>query len=472
MIEDVIFSRLLTDDKYFTHVIPFIKSDYFSAPAQQQLARVIAAFANKYRKQPTWSAIGVVVEQLADAGKIQDGVYSDIVDYIEEVKQTDSAGDHDFMVEQTEMFCQKRALFNALAEAVEIKDDSDRGVVRKDNRDVGSIPEILNDALAVSFNQQIGHDFWLDYEERWAMYHDKAEKIPFETELLDLITNGGTEKGTLNLIQAQVNIGKSLILCWLAGEYARRGYNVVHFSMEMSEDAVAKRVDSNLMDIHMDQIGEIGKHTFNTGIRRLLKGEPGKLIIKRYPTGGANINHFNSFLQELQLKKGIKPDIIIVDYLSICSSSRIRGNVDNSYGLVKSIAEELRGFAVEHNVTLWSAAQTNRAQWGTADMGMENIAESAGLAATADFILGAISTPELAQQNKILFKQIKSRYGEKTKYPKFTMGVDYGHQRLFGDGELLDNDGNSMTMKKPAQPGVKKREAPPATESAVNINWD
>lgn len=482
MIEPIIFKRLITDENYFTRVIPFLDTSYFTSQSTAELARIIKAYSDKYRSQPSWASLRVIVDQMSDAGKLPDNQYDELNQLIDRVHDTDASGDHDFMVEQTEDWVQKRALFNALAESVDIKDKNDRGETRKDGRDIGSIPELLKDALSVSFNQQIGHDYWMDYLERWQRYNEKAEKVPFGFEVLDFITNGGVEPGTLNLLMAQVNVGKSLFLCWLAGEYARQGLNVVHFSMEMSEDAVAQRIDSNLLDIPMDQIDEVGKKTFETGMNKAFKDTVGKLIIKRYPTGGANVNHFRSFLQDLRLKKGIKPDVVIVDYAGICSSARVQGNIDNSYGLLKTISEELRGFAVEHEVALWSAAQTNRDGWDKTDISMGNIAESAGLAATADFILGAVTTPELEQQGKLLLKQVKSRYGNKGSYPKFTTGVDYMHQRWYGKAQLLDHDGNplrinplentgSAPMKQKTKPDNADKDSQSSGDT-VEITWD
>lgn len=480
MIESIIFKRLITDEKYFTEVIPFLETSYFTSQGTAELARIIRAYSDKYKSQPSWASLNVIVDQMADAGKLPENKYDELVKAIEDAKETDASGDREFMVEQTEDWCQKRALFNALSESVAIKDSSDRGEKRKDGKDIGSIPDLLTEALSVSFNQQVGHDYWSDYLERWERYSEKAEKIPFGFQVLDHITNGGVEPGTLNLLMAQVNVGKSLFLCWLAGEYARQGLNVVHFSMEMSEDAVAQRIDANLLDIPMEQIDEVGKNTFETGMKKAWKDTVGKLIIKRYPTGGANVNHFRAFLQDLRLKKGIEPDVVMVDYAGICSSARVQGSIDNSYGLLKTISEELRGFAVEHDVALWSAAQTNRDGWDKNDIGMGNIAESAGLAATADFILGAITTPELEQQGKLLLKQVKSRYGSKNP-PKFTTGVDYAHQRWFGNATLLDHDGNPLRNQldkndsgKSPSIGKKSSQQDKAASGgdSMEINWD
>lgn len=342
--------------------------------------------------------------------------------------------DLQWLVDNTEKFCQDKALYNAMSRAIEIQSNAELPNDEQNNKipDVGAIPDLLRDALAICFDTSVGHDYFEDYETRWDNYHRKSSKIPFGIDIMNRITQGGVERKTLNLIMAGVNVGKSLTLCALAADYLSKGQNVLYISMEMSEEAVSKRIDANLMDISMDDFETLTGGSYKQKIQSIAgRNKIGKLIIKQFPTGGASVNHFNALMEELKTKKGWKPDVVMVDYLGICASSRIKVFSENSYALIKAIAEELRGFAIRHDVAVWSGAQTNRNGWNSSDIEMGDIAESAGLAATADFILALMENDELAQMGKYLAKQIKSRYGNKAINNKFELGVDKGKQLLY-----------------------------------------
>lgn len=427
MIENEIFSNLVNNHEYFARVIPHLREDYFEATSDQILLRTIREYSEKYKGTPSKTAIKLVVDKMKS---ISESDYDEIMETVDGMKSAPE--DLEFLVNETEEFCQRQAMYNALSESLKIKTNFDKPHSERDDRvkEIGAIPEIMRDALAVCFDTSVGLDFFEDWKERWDFYSKKTSKIPFGIQMMNTITQGGVERGTLNIILAGVNVGKSLALCHLAADYLVQGLNVLYISMEMSEEATAKRIDANLIDINMDDFETLGVGTYE---RRLMaKREQvgnGKLIIKQYPTASAHVGHFNSLLTELKNKKDFIPDVVLVDYLGIMASSRIRGGSDNSYLFVKSIAEELRGFAVEHKIAVWSAAQTTRGAWGASDIGMEDTAESAGLPATADFMIAVMETEELMEMGQQRVKQIKSRYGDKSQNSSFMIAVDKGKQR-------------------------------------------
>lgn len=393
------------------------------------MLNVTQRFFEKYNKIPTKSVLELSLEK---DNSISDDEYSNGMEFIQTL--TNTGEDFSWLVDQSEIFCKERSLFNALQQSLKIKENSEKPIEERDKKikDVGVLPEILSEALSVCFDKSVGHDYLEDYEDRYSVYHDKNTKIRFDIEILNRITKGGIESKTLNLLQAGVNTGKSMGLCHLAASYLNAGHNVLYISMEMGEiQGVAKRIDANLLDTTLDNLDELDETTYINRVKRIKDKITGKLVIKQYPTGSAHVGHFKALLNELQQKKDFKPNIVIIDYLGICASARINGYSENSYHMVKTIAEELRGMAIEYDVAIWSAAQTTRGAWGQGDMDMADIAESAGLAATADFILGIIETEETIASGQQMFKQLKSRYGNKDINNKFMIGVDKGRQKWY-----------------------------------------
>lgn len=427
---DIILGQLISNNEYFGKVWPYMKPEYFEAGPAKNVFNTIKKHVDSYNGIPSKVALDLALKN----SDLPQNEFEGTIKLLGELKVTKE--DCDWLVPETEKFVKTVAMKNATMAIVKIQTNANKPKEKQDKRipDIGIIPDIMKDALAVCFDTDIGHSWMDDYEARWLSYRDKAHKIPFKLNMLNKITKQGVETGTLNILLAGVNVGKSLGLCSLAADYMQQGKNVLYISMEMAEKVVGKRIDANLLDISMDDLdeGHASYHEYKSKIERWKKsGQLGNLYIKQYPTGGASAITFKALLNELKLKKGFKPDVIIVDYLGICASARIKVFSENSYTLVKAIAEELRALSVEEEVPIWTAAQTTRNGWDNSDITMGDIAESAGLAATGDFILAVIETEELAQQGVQLFKQIKSRYGDKNINNKFTLGVKKGNQRWF-----------------------------------------
>ncbi|QHJ78882.1 MAG: hypothetical protein [Caudoviricetes sp.] len=427
LLPKTILSNILYNQEYFQVVWPHLDPSYFERQDKTVLT-LIKKYFEKHKTLPSRNALLISLEEMT---KISQDEFDRSEALIKGLETTPE--DLCWLVDQTERYCRDKAIYNATSRAIEIQENAALPLDEQDKKipDVGIIPELLQDAISISFDTSVGHDFFENFEDRWLMYREKTMKIPFGIRILDLITKNGVERRTLNLIMAGVNVGKSLGLCHLAATYLTQGRNVLYVSMEMAEHVVAKRIEANLMDVSMDDLddGVIQYNTYKSKMENLKAKGMGRLIIKQFPTGGASTNHINALLTELWTKLQWKPDIIIVDYLGIMASSRIKIFSENSYTLVKAIAEELRGLAIEHNVVVWSAAQTNRNGWESADVGMADIAESAGLAATADFILAVMEPPELAELGQQRFKQIKSRYGDKNRNSSFLMVVEKDKQR-------------------------------------------
>lgn len=418
---------MLNNREYFGKVFPYLSKDYFQNPSDRALFEIIQKHVENNKSIPSKAAIKIALEKSDYSEKIIENVVKTLKGL------NDVPEDLAWLVVETEEFCKEMAMDNALKQSIEIQDNASKELSKRDKRipDVGAIPEIMTKALAVSFDTSIGMDWNDDYLQRWKSYVDKADKIPFKISLLNKITKGGIERGTLNVILAGVNVGKSLGMCSLACDYIKEGWNVLYISMEMSEEMVGKRIDANMIDIDMDDFDTLTENEFVKRIQRSeSKHKLGKLKVKRYPTGAANVNHFRTLLDELKVKQGFVPDVVMVDYLGICSSARMRYS-ENSYTLVKAIAEELRGLSVEYNFACWTGAQLNREGAKSSDVDMTDTAESFGLPATADFMLAGIETEELAAASEQLFKQVKSRYGDKNKFNKFKLGVLKGRQRWY-----------------------------------------
>jgi len=432
-IERTILRNLIYDDEYCRKVIPFIKKEYFHEKNEKTIFEEIYSFIEKYNKLVTKEILFIEVSKRTDLNETE---VKDINSIIAELKS--ESVEIEWLVNSTEKWCKERAIYLALMESVHIVDDesSDK------NRD--SIPHILSEALSVSFDHNIGHDYLKNYKERYEFYHKTEKKIPFDLEYFNKITKGGISSKTLNIALAGTGVGKSLFMCHFASSCLLQGRNVLYITLEMAEEKIAERIDANLLDVNIRDLAEIPRQNFETKITNLMRKTVGTLIIKEYPTASAHSGHFKSLLNELAMKKSFKPDIIFIDYLNICSSSRYKGNNTNSYTFIKSIAEELRGLAVEFDVPIVSATQTTRSGYNSSNVELTDTSESFGLPATADFMFGLISTEELEQRGQIMVKQLKNRYNDPTTNRKFLIGVDRAKMRLYdvdqnAQKEILDS---------------------------------
>jgi replicative DNA helicase len=420
-IETKILSNLIYDEQYSRKVIPFIKTEYFSDRKEAILSKIIVEFFTKYNKPLTKEILSIEVGNRHD---INDKELLELNSYVETL--THESANESWMMEQTEKFCKDKAVYNAILHSIKIIDGGDK-VNTKD-----SIPSILSDALAISFDNHVGHDYIENSDERYEFYHRVEEKISFDLDMFNKITKGGLSKKTLNIALAGTGVGKSLFMCHVGASVLTQGKNVLYITMEMAEERIAERIDANLLNLTMDELKVIDKDIFDNRIEKIAKKTQGKLIVKEYPTAGAHAGHFRALLEELKLKREFIPDIIFIDYLNICSSQRMKqGGSINSYTYIKSIAEELRGLAVEYNVPIVSATQTTRSGFTNSDPGLEDTSESFGLPATADFMFALVSNEELEQLNQIIVKQLKNRYNDPGFYKRFVIGIDRAKMRLY-----------------------------------------
>lgn len=421
MQEDLILSSLIFNEGYSRKVIPFLNSTYFTDKTNRILFEQINEYIQKYNSLPSQTALLIEVEKVS-------GVTDEEIS-IAKTKVTDfkkEQVDTEWLVDETEQFCKQKALYNAISNSIKILDGTDK------TNNTGQLPKILEEALAVSFDTHIGHDFIDDAEERYAFYHRKETRIPFNLVYLDKITKGGLPRKTLNVILAGTGVGKSLFMCHGAAANLSAGYNVLYITLEMAEERIAERIDSNLMNIPLDQLSAMPKDVYMKKISQLKEKVKGKLVIKEYPTSTASSANFRHLLNELRIKKKFVPDMIYIDYLNICASSRLKsGSNVNSYTYVKAIAEELRGLAVEYNVPVVSATQTTRSGYTSTDLGLEDTSESFGLPATVDLMLALINSEELESLNQLMVKQLKNRYADPTYMKRFVIGVDRSRMRLY-----------------------------------------
>ena len=433
-IETTILQNLIFNEEYSRKVIPFIQSDYFEDRKEKIIFEEIVSFIVKYGSSITIEALNIEVENRTD---LTDTEAKDIREINKNLKE--SVTDHQWLLDTTEKWCRDRAIYLALMESIHIADGNDD----KKNRD--AIPTILSDALSVSFDNNVGHDYLLNYEERYEFYHKKEEKIEFDLEYFNKITKGGLPNKTLNIALAGTGVGKSLFMCHVASSVLLQGRNVLYITMEMAEEKIAERIDANLLDISIQDLSDLPKLMFENKVTDVSKKTQGQLIIKEYPTAGAHSGHFKTLLNELSLKKSFKPDIIFIDYLNICASSRYRAAANvNSYSYIKAIAEELRGLAVEANVPIVSATQTTRSGFASSDVDLTDTSESFGLPATADLMFALISTDDLEGLGQIMVKQLKNRYNDPTIFKRFVVGVDRAKMRLYdceqsAQDDILDN---------------------------------
>jgi len=422
-VELVILENLVHNDEYARRVIPFLKKEYFHDKKERILFESIQDFVIQYNNLPTKEAISIGLNKDKN---ITEDEYKGISELLGNLEKKETLPDHDWLINETENFCKDKAVYNAIMESIHIIDG--KSATKTEN----AIPHILSDALSVSFDTHIGHDYIEDSDERYEFYHKVEQKVSFDLDFFNTITGGGTPQKTLNVVMAGTGVGKSLFMCHHAANCLSQNLNVLYITCEMAEERIAERIDANLMDITMDDLKDLPKQMYDKKLNTKTAGITGKLIIKEYPTATANANHFRILLDELSMKKKFKPDVIFIDYLNICASARLKsgGNI-NTYQYVKSIAEELRGLAVEYNVPVWSATQTNRTGFSSTDVGLEDTSESFGLPATADFMFALIATDELDEQNQVLVKQLKNRYNTTVVNRKFILGINRAKMKLY-----------------------------------------
>jgi|TARA_B110000261_G_scaffold149995_1_gene177130 replicative DNA helicase len=422
MIENTVLAGLLHNEDYMRRVVPFLSEDYFGDFTDKTIFKSIVKYISDYNGIPTREALRISIEE---KDNISDDQYKTIVETINALEY-DEKTDIDWIVDKTEKFCQDKAVFNAVREAILVLDGAHQDL------DKGSIPDLLSKALGVSFDQAIGHDFLEDIESRYEFYHSKEDKIGFDLDLFNKITKGGLSRKSLSICLAGTGVGKTLFMTHCAAANLMDGKNVLYITMEMAEEKISERIDANLMNATMDSLQDMPKDVFMKRINRVKDKTTGKLIVKEYPTATAGSSHFRHLLNELKLKKNFTPDIVYIDYLNICTSSRMKagGNV-NSYTLIKAIAEELRGLAVEFNVPILSATQTTRTGYSSSDLNLEDTSESFGLPATADFMFGLISTEELEGLGQLMVKQLKNRWGDTNYLKRFVIGVDRSKMKLY-----------------------------------------
>lgn len=446
MIEKIILENLTQNDEYSRRVLPFLQNEYFTDVTEKYLFCKISDFISKYNTLPDKNTLTLEI----DEDGINEGLYKTSTEYVQNLGEINE--NIDWLIDTTEKFCQEKAIYNAIMQSINIIDGKDK------KKEKGSIPNILSDALAVSFDDRVGHDYFEDAESRFDFYQKVEDRIPFDLEYMNLITGGGLPNKTLNVILAGTGVGKTLAMCHMAAANIKDGKNVLYITLEMSEERISERIDANLLNVPLDQIKDMSKKMFSTRVNDIQSKANGKLVVKEYPTASAHSGNFRYLMNELVLKKNFTPDIVYIDYLNICSSMRMKmtGSI-NSYTYIKAIAEELRGLAVEKNLPVVTATQLNRSGYVNSDPGLEDTSESFGLPATADFMLALISNDEMDEMNQIMVKQLKNRYNDPASYRRFIVGVDRPKMRLYDveqeteeedDIPVFDNTSIGKSLKK------------------------
>ena len=430
-IETTVIGNLIYNEDFSRKVLPFVRGEYFDNYHERVIFEEISNFITNYNSVPTKQALAIDIEKRTD---LSDDLYKQVCDCLDNL--VDTPNDQQWLLDTAEKWCRDRAIYLALVESISI---ADGGEEQKKGPD--AIPSILSDALAVSFDNHIGHDYLSDYEERYNFYHQTEEKIPFDLDFFNKITKGGLCNKSLNIALAGTGVGKSLFMCHVASSCLLQNKNVLYITMEMAEEKIAERIDANLLNVNIQEIANLPRQMFESKVANISQKTQGSLIIKEYPTASAHSGHFKALLNELALKKSFRPDIIFIDYLNICASSRYRGGgAVNSYTIVKSIAEELRGLAVEANVPIISATQTTRSGYGSSDVELTDTSESFGLPATADLMFALISTDELEELGQIMVKQLKNRYNDLAVNKRFVVGIDRAKMRLYDCEQSAQND--------------------------------
>ena len=422
MIEQTVLSNLVFNEDYFRKVYPYLKSDYFEDNILQKVFNTYSEYVEEYREPPSVEVLKLCIDKRKD---LNEDAYKNIMASVDSLKR-DHDTDQEWLVKETEKFCQDRDLFNAIRKAILVVDGSDKEM------DKGSLPELLSDSLSISFDTSIGHDYLEDYESRYDFYHKKEERIPFDIELLNKITKGGLPRKSMTVLLDTTGGGKSLVKCHAAAAAMMAGKNVLYITMEMAEERISERIDANMLDVTIDEVAEMPRDVYQKRMERIKGKSTGKLVVKEYPTGSAHVGHFRHLLSELRMKRGFKPDIIMIDYLNICASARVKGAAAaNSYTLVKSIAEEVRGLAMEYNCAVITSSQFNRDGYGNSDVDLTNTSESMGITHTADCILGLITSEDLDSLGQLMIKQLKNRWGDLSYYRRFVVGIDRSKMKLY-----------------------------------------
>ena len=445
-LQTIILNNLIHDEPFCRKALPHVKVEYFEQ-YHVPLYKLILAFVSEYNKLPNAAALEIEFSNSDSASHESANEVLTLIRQLETKEEVDS----EWLAASTEKWCKDRAVYLAIMESIEIIDGKDN------EKSEGAIPEILSEALSVSFDSNVGHDYIENAKERYEFYHKKEDKMPFDLEMMNTITKGGVGKKTLNCILAGTGVGKSLAMCHFAAAAMSEGKNVLYITLEMAEEKIAERIDANLFDIDIADIENLPKSAFDTKINKIKAKTSGKLIVKEYPTAVAHVGHFRALLEELKLKKDFKPDIIFIDYLNIAASSRMKGlgGAINSYTYVKAIAEELRGLAVEYNVPLWSATQVNRTGFGSSDVEITDTSESFGLPATCDLMIALISTEQLEGMNQLMVKQLKNRYNDPTVNKRFVVGIDRAKMRLYD----VEDSAQSLSSGAPSAPGGNSTES-------------
>ncbi len=450
-IETIILSNLINDEEFCRKTLPFLKPEYFSERSDKVIFSDIESFFHKYNKLPTQQILKIHLDDRTDMKQSEFDKAVELVDTLV-VKEPNAS----WLLERTEKFCKDQALYGAVLESISILDGKDTKYTKE------AIPGLLQDALGISFDNSVGHDFFVDAERRYDQYHTKEDKLPFGLDIFNRITSGGLPKKTLSIVLASVNAGKSLFMCDCAAKALQQGKNVLFISLEMAEEKIAERVDCNLLEINIGDLPKVRKKDFIEGIQELKNKSYGKLVVKEYPTGGAHAGHFKSLIDELKTKKNFVPDFIIIDYLNICASQRIKNGNSNSYSICKSISEEFRGLAVEYNVPVLTASQLTRSGMTSTDVQMTDVSESIGIVATCDFAINLMRTPELDEIGQVLIKQLKSRLGSVSYYTRFVVGINLDQFKLYD----VDQPGANLSD------AGKTDDSPKGYVSSKTINVD
>jgi replicative DNA helicase len=422
MLENMIISNLIYNEEYCRKVFPYIKEEYFDDDNLRKIFAVFAEYVNTYKEPPSIEALKISIDKRTD---LNEQSFKDINNIIDNLK-IDEKTNQEWLIAETEKFCQDKDLYNSIRKAILILDGKDK------KYDKGVIPKLLSDSLSISFDTHVGHDFLKDFEKRYEFYHKREERIPFGIDILNKITKGGLPRKSLTCFLAVTGVGKTLFMCDMAATHLLYGKSVLYITLEMAEERIAERIDANVLDCTIDEIKEMPKDVFEKKINRIKNKTTGRLIIKEYPTSSAHSGHIRYLINDLKIKHNFSPDIVYIDYLNLCSSSRLRGSATaNSYTLVKSIAEELRGLAMEFDVPIVTATQANRSAFDSSDIDMSNTSESIGLAATVDAMFALISSEELESLGQIMIKQLKNRWGDISYYRRFVVGIDRSKMKVF-----------------------------------------
>jgi replicative DNA helicase len=445
MIEKTVLTNLIFNEDYYRRVYPYIKSEYFDDGNLKKIFDTYSNYVDEFKEPPSVEALKISLDKRKD---LNEDSYKNVMNSVDEL-QRDPDTNVDWLVKETEKFCQDKDLFNTIRRAILIIDGEDKEM------DKGSLPELLSNSLSISFDTSIGHDYIEDYEDRYDFYHKKEERIPFDIDLLNKITKGGLPRKSMTVLLATTGGGKSLVKCHAAANAMMAGKNVLYITMEMAEERISERIDANLMDCTLDEVTLMPRDVYEKRMSRIKNKATGRLVVKEYPTGSAHVGHFRHLLNELRMKRGFSPDIIFIDYLNICASARVKGAAAaNSYTLVKSIAEEVRGLAMEYNAAVVTSSQFNRDGYGNSDVDLTNTSESMGITHTADCILGLISSEDLDNLGQLMIKQLKNRWGDLNYYRRFVVGIDRSKMKLYdledGAQKNISQDG-PQSVTPPAQ---------------------